>query len=82
MGIVSLLNLKKSPDKIILSSNKLSRINKLIEYGLEKKKISFNSTLPNKKTVNLIGNNTLAKKVLKWKPKLNHLLAFKEISEK
>ena len=46
------------------------------------KKISFNFTLPNKKTINLIGDNTLARKVLKWKPKLNHLLAFKEILEK
>ena len=81
-GIISLLNLKKSPDKIILSSNKLSRINKLIEYGLAKKKISFNFALPNKKIVNLIGDNALARKVLKWKPKLNHLIAFKEIFEK
>ena len=82
-GIIQLSRLKKMPDKIILSSYKLSSINKLIRYGLNfykhKKKLKKNIKPKNNL---LIGNNTFAKKILQWRPKKNIFLAFKELLNK
>ena len=77
-----LLRSYKNPDKIIFSSNKLSGINKLIEYGIIEKKKKYLLKSPSKKTIKLIGNNALSKKLLGWKPKKNYLYAFKEILER
>ena len=81
-GITKLIELKKMPDKIILSSFKLSSINKLIKYGLNfyKYKINLNDPKINKKL--LIGDNTLAKKTLSWTLKKDYFLAFKELLKK
>ena len=81
-GMTKLIELKKMPDKIILSSFKLSSINKLIKYGLNfyKYKINLNDPKINKKL--LIGNNTLAKKTLSWTLKKDYFLAFKELLKK
>ena len=79
-GIFLLIKSNKNPNKIIFSSNNLLRLNNLIDYGLVKLKIKKNiTTKTHKKTIKLIGNNNLAKKLLKWFPKKNSLLAFKEI---
>jgi len=81
-GIFLLLKSKKNPDKIIFSSNKLFSINELIKYGSKifKKRIQFSP--PNKKSINLIGKNGYAKKLLGWKPYKSPKIAFKEISKK
>ncbi len=79
-GIFLLIKSNKNPNKIIFSSNNLLRLNNLIDYGLVKLKIKKNiTTKTHKKTIKLIGNNNLAKKLLKWFPKKNSLLAFEEI---
>jgi GDP-D-mannose dehydratase len=79
-GIVLLLKTKLSPDNIILSSNKLTKINDIIEYLLKKNnnkmkliKINF------KKKVSILGDNKLAKNILKWKIKKNIYNAVDEI---
>ena len=77
-GIIRILELKKFPDKIILSSNKLQSVNKLINYGLKKYKIR-KLQKPKIKTVLLIGNNYQAKRKLKLKLRKSFFLAFKEI---
>ena len=78
-GIFLLLNSKKNLDKIILSSGKLSSINRLIDYALIKLKVINKLETPQKKTIKLIGSNNLAKKLLKWNIKKDTLTAFKEI---
>ncbi len=78
-GIFLLVKSNKNPDKIILSSNKLYRLNNLIDFGLRKFNLDKFIKQPNKKTIKLIGNNKLSKKLLNWKPKKNSLIAFKEI---
>lgn len=79
-GLLQIINLKKLPDKIILSSFKYTYINDLLNFGISKFKIDNNFSGSNKKKTNLIlGNNSFAKKILKWKIKKNSLFAFKEI---
>ena len=78
-GIFLLVKSNKNPDKIILSSNKLYRLNNLIDFGLRKFNLDKFIKQHNKKTIKLIGNNKLSKKLLNWKPKKNSLIAFKEI---
>ena len=79
-GIIKLMNLKKMPNKIIFSSFKLTSVNKLIDIALKyfKVKIKFKKYDDYKKNL-LLGNNNFAKKKLKWVPKKNISLAFKEI---
>ena len=82
-GILKLIEIKKMPDKIILSSNKLSSINELIRYGQDfyKYKQTYKNNFKFKKKL-LIGNNTFAKKNLLWRPRKNIFLAFKELLKK
>ena len=77
-GIFLLIKSNKNPDKIILSSNKLYRLNNLIDFGLRKFNFEKFTKVSNIKTINLIGNNKFSKKLLNWKKK-NSLIAFKEI---
>ena len=79
-GIYKLSNSKYCPDKIILSSNKRTFINDIINYLLSftNNKIKFNKT-KNKKYVNSIGNNYFAKKNLKWNLKKNSFVAAREL---
>ena len=68
------------PDKLILSSSKLTSINKLIKYGISFFKIEIKLQKPNRISKKLlIGSNNFAKKILHWKPKKSAFLAFKEI---
>ena len=76
--------IQKNPDKIIFSSNKISFINNLIKYGLKKMKINIKieNKIKKKESKKLIGNNSFAKRLLKWKNKKNIYLAFEEILQK
>ena len=74
-----IIKFKKNLDKIILSSGKLSSINKLIDYALIKLKIINKLESPKKRTIKLIGSNNVAKRLLKWNIKKDTLTAFKEI---
>ncbi len=65
-----------NPDKLILSSGKRSYINNTIEYYFPKFKSQKIKTLNNK---SIIGNNSKAKKILKWKLKKTHLDAVKDL---
>lgn len=69
-GIYLIIKSKKNFDKIILSSKKITRFNDIIDYFLKKKKISLilkkNNNLKNN---GYIGDNSLAKRNIKWKIK-------------
>ena len=79
-GIIKLMETKRMPDKIILSSFKLTSVNHLIDYGMNFFKISIKMRKKNNiSKILLIGNNNLAYKKLNWKPKKNIFLAFKEL---
>jgi nucleoside-diphosphate-sugar epimerase len=79
-GIVLLLRNKLSPDNLILSSNKLTRINDIILYLLKKNntKIKLIPKYFNKKNF-ILGNNKFAKKILKWRVNKNIYKAVDEI---
>jgi GDPmannose 4,6-dehydratase len=83
-GLYLLLKSNKNPDKIIFSSNKISFINNLIKYGLQKMKINIKieNKIKKKESKKLIGNNSFAKRLLKWKNKKSIYLAFEEILQK
>jgi GDP-D-mannose dehydratase len=84
-AIIKLLNLKKLPKRIILSSNKITKINDLIDYGLKKinhQNLIINLSVKREKDNYLIGNNNKAIKLLNWKIKKNSLLAFKQMIKK
>ena len=79
-GIKKIILSSKNLDNIILSSNKITKINDLIQYILKKNKINNNfkfNIKTNKKT--LVGNNSLAKKNFNWVPKKNIFMAANEI---
>ena len=68
-AIYLLLISNYNPDKLILSSGKLTSLNRIIIFLLKKMnlKIYLNNKIKKKK--GLFGNNQKAKKILKWKPK-------------
>ena len=79
-GIYNLSLLKKNVDKIILSSNKRTYINKIIEY-MEK---FFNLKVKNKITdsspiYNILGSNLMARKVVDYKVRKNFMIVTKDI---
>ncbi len=71
---------KTNLDKVIISSNKKTSLNSIIYKFVKKhnfeKKINFKKYKINKC---IIGDNTLAKKKLKWTPKKNIYIAANEI---
>ena len=79
-GIYKVIVTNKKIKKLILSSNKCVAVNNIIKYIIEKNKIdlklNFKSKIKNKC---LKGNNSLAKKIIKWKPKKNIFIAADEI---
>ena len=81
-GIYLLIKKNIVTDNIILSSKKLTSVNKIIYQLLNKKLRSklIEKKNINKKNINLIGDNSFAKKVLGWKIKKNISIATKEIS--
>ncbi len=79
-GIYKIMKSKENHDKIILSSGKSTSVNQILKFILHKYKIDFNFKNNKKKNINvLIGNNNLAKKVLKWSHKKNIFIAADEI---
>ena len=80
-GINKVLLYKKKIKKVILSSNKPTSINSIINYVIKKNKLKLNLNFksPSKKKPFLIGNNSLAKKIFKWKHKKNIYIAANEI---
>ena len=81
-GISLLLKLNKYPNKIIFSSNKFTKINDFINYGIKRYKIKNSKLKTENKNLKLIGDNRFAKKLLNWKIKKNSFLAFKELLNK
>jgi GDP-D-mannose dehydratase len=79
-GIKKIILSPKNLDNIILSSNKITKVNEIIIYVLKKNKIktsfNFNSKVNSK---NLLGDNSFAKKNIYWKPKKNIFLAANEM---
>ena len=79
-GIYKVIVTNKKIKKLILSSNKCVAVNNIIKHIIEKNKIDlklkFKSKIKNKC---LKGNNSLAKKIIKWKPKKNIFIAVDEI---
>ena len=82
-ALIKILFLKKKINNIILSSGKKTYVNDIIKYLIKKNKLdlklNFNKI---KKRDCIIGNNTYAKKTLKWKIKKNIFLAAQEIFKK
>ena len=69
-----------SVKNIILSSGKKTRVNLLIKFLINKYNLGIKIKIKQKKNnIYLIGNNKLAKKLLKWKPKKTIYDAVKEI---
>ena len=77
-GIYLLIKKNKNPDKLILSSNKRSYINRIIRL-LYKNIINIKSDKKIKSRNSLIGDNRKAKKIIGWKLKKNIIHAAKEI---
>jgi len=79
-GIYKVVATNKEIKRLIFSSNKCVAVNNIIKHIIEKNKIdlklNFRSKIKNKC---LKGNNSLAKKIIKWKPKKNIFLAIDEI---
>lgn len=79
-GIILLLKKKISPDNIILSSNKLTKINDIILYLIKKNNNKMKLIKKNfKKKSFILGDNKLAKNILNWKIKKNIYDAIDEI---
>ena len=79
-AIYKVILIKKRIKRLILSSNKCTSINDIIKHIIQKNKINLklNFKTKNKKKC-LKGNNRLAKKILKWKPKKSSFIAANEI---
>ena len=77
-AIFLLVKKNKNPDKIILSSGKITYINDIIKYFLPNME-NIVLKIPKKNYKLKIGNNTKILKILNWKIKKNSLDAAKEI---
>ena len=80
MGIYNLSLSKKIVDRVILSSNKRTYINKIIKY-LEK---YFNLRVKNKvincsPISNILGSNLMARKIVDYKVRKNSIIVIKDI---
>lgn len=79
-GLIKIMFSKNNFDKVILSSGKITFLNKIIKYVCTKNKININFPVNIKKNHKaLIGNNNFAKKMFKWLPKKNSYIASNEI---
>ena len=82
-AFIKIIFFKKKIKNIILSSGKKTYINDIIKYLIKKNKLNLKLNYNNiKKRDCIIGNNTYAKKTLKWKIKKNIFLAAQEIFKK
>tara|TARA_Y100001958_G_C20661538_1_gene184932 strand:- start:42 stop:392 length:351 start_codon:yes stop_codon:yes gene_type:complete len=80
-GIYKILNNKKKITKIILSSNKSSSINNIINYVIKKNhiKLKLNFNKVKQKGLFILGDSSLAKKTLRWKHEKNIFIAAQDI---
>lgn len=79
-AIYLLIKKNISVNNLILSSGIKTKVNDLIEYLILKYKLNIKLSLKVKKNNNyLVGDNNLAKKLLKWRPKKNILDALIEM---
>ena len=78
-GIIKIMFNKANLDTIILSSNKLESLNKIIFYIIQKKMVDINITYQKRPIKGLVGSNLLAKKKLNWTSKKNIYKAANEI---
>ena len=79
-GLYKLMFSKINNDRLILSSGKNTSVNKIIAHVIKKNNLKVNVIF--KKRIikkGLIGNNYLAKKMLKWNHKKNVFIAASEI---
>ena len=79
-GLIKISLSKKNIDNVILSSGKLTKINDIIKFIIQKEKVFLPFKIySKKKDKGLIGNNLLAKKKFNWFPKKNIFDASLEI---
>ena len=79
-ALYKLMFSKTNLDKIILSSNIKTSLNRIIFNVINKNHLKLQINLKKYKiNKSLIGNNTLAKKILRWHPKKSIYLAANEI---
>ena len=82
-AIYKIILIKKRVKRLILSSNKCTSINDIVEYIIKKNKINIKLNFKtNKRGQCLKGNNSLAKKIIKWKPKKSTFIAADQIYKK
>lgn len=81
-GLYKSLTLKNCPDKLILSSNKRTYINRIIHYliKINRSPIKLNFKVY-KNTYTPVGDNKLTKKILGWRHKKNIFTAAKELNK-
>ena len=82
-GLLNLINLKTNINKIILSSNKRTKVNDIIEFILKKRKVKkeFDYNKKTKYQHQPIGDNSYSKKILKWTIKKNIFIAVSELNK-
>ncbi len=78
-AIYLLIKSKNNIDKIILSSNKLTYLNDIINFIYKINGYNYRLNKTSRVNKNIIGNNKLAKKLLKWRMKKNIFIASKEM---
>ena len=78
-GIIKVMFSNKNIDTVILSSGKLTLLNKIIYNIIKKNRINVKIKYPKKLAKGLIGNNILAKNKFNWTPKKNIFEAANEI---
>ena len=79
-GIIKLISTKKNLDNLILSSNKATSLNKIINFIIKNNKLKIHFKIKKfKKKNSLIGNNSLAKNLFRWRPKKNIFIAANEM---
>ncbi|WP_440931907.1 NAD-dependent epimerase/dehydratase family protein [Candidatus Pelagibacter sp.] len=79
-AIIKLISSKKNIDNIILSSNKSTSLNQIINFLIKKYRLKTKVKINNiEKQKCLIGNNSFAKKVLRWRPNKNIFIAAEEL---
>ena len=79
-ALYKLMFSKTNLDKIIVSSNRKTSLNRIIYDVIKKNNLKSNIKFKKYKIKkSLIGNNKLAKKILKWYPKKNIFIAANEI---
>ena len=79
-AIYKVILTKKRIKKLILSSNKCTSINDIVKHVIQKNKINLKLNFKTKNEKKCLkGNNRLAKKIIKWKPKKSSFIAADEI---